>query len=103
VWLNNKAGPGIQVELKKPPLVEVIMELRFTPHQESAAELLMGMLFQKLRPKFAQSESLPIALMPKPLRGNPDLKYRPHLKLAGKDQSLLIGDHLVAVRSWAVY
>lgn len=90
--------PRVLVRLERPPLVEAVLELRFSTSKESIGDLLPGLLYGTLKQKFERAEPLPVAAIPREVRlNNPDLRYRPHLRLSGKEQALLVGDHVATI------
>jgi len=84
--------------LERPPLVEAILELRFESSRAAIGDLLPGLLYAKLSRHFDRVEPLPLAAIPRQMRQpNPDLWYRPHVRLLGDGQSLLLGDRVLSI------
>lgn len=82
---------------KQPPLIEAVFEIRVVPAVQSAGELLPGLLFGQLRHLFDKVEQAPMGAIPRELRQRPELKYLPQSKLVGKNETLLLGDNIVAL------
>ncbi len=88
----------IPVRLKKEPIVEAIWEVRFVLAGTSTADLLPGIVYQALSNKYPQFTRLPAAEIPVPLaEEDPKLRYTPRFRLDGKNQAILIGEHMVAL------
>jgi uncharacterized protein (TIGR04255 family) len=88
----------LPIRLERPPLVEAVLELRFDSPREAVGDLLPGMVYGKLKNLFDQVEPLALAAIPREMRrADADLKYRPHVRLTGSGQSLLLGDHVAGV------
>ncbi len=90
--------PRLPKRLERPPLMEAVVELRFSPSQESVGDILPGLLYGKLKHLFEKVEPLPINALPREMRlATPDLAYRPRIRLAGEPRALLIGDQVVTI------
>jgi uncharacterized protein (TIGR04255 family) len=88
----------VPVRLQHPPLVEVVLEIRFGSTVGSTGDLLPGLLYPRLGKRFPQLEQLPLASFPKEFREKDvNLKYVPHLRLSGQSEALLLGDHVFTV------
>jgi len=88
----------IPLKLGKEPLIEAIWEIRFTGARSPVADLLPGMLFKIFPGKYGTAVKLPAADIPSPvLEHDPNLKYVPKIRLQGENQSIQIGDRLVAL------
>lgn len=87
------------IKLGKDPIVDALAEIRFSTAVESgASKLLLGILFAKLREKYAVLEELPAAQLGPQLKSiNANLKYVPEFKLTGEQGTILIGDSAVAL------
>jgi len=95
---------SLPTRLGAPPLVEAVIELRFRPSHESVGDLLPGLLYAALKPDFQHPVALPIAGIPREVRrARPELTHLAHVKLAGTDQSLLIGDRVVTISKTPPY
>jgi len=84
--------------LRRPPLLEVLFEVRFAGKQEAIGDLLPGMVFSHLGHRYSKVEPLPMAQIPREMRiGDPSLKYQPHVRLAADSDALLLGDHIATL------
>lgn len=85
--------------LGKEPLVEAVCELRFKSDKDSVADLLPGMIFQKLSNRFSKVEKLPASNLPIPLlKNDPSLFYTPTTKLRGDSPfSIMTGEHVLSI------
>ena len=89
----------LPVALKSDTIVECVFEVRFAAGNPSAADLLPGMVFDRLRKYFQNSTQLPIAQIPKLLRDqNPQLLYQPTHALQGRNNvRMMLGQRVVAL------
>ena len=91
-------APGIPQRLRHEPLLEAVWELRFAGDQMPMAELLPGVIYQKLSPHYPRIESLPTAGIPLSLRQqDATLRYLPTVRLQGDRYSIQIGEHMVSL------
>jgi uncharacterized protein (TIGR04255 family) len=87
-------------KLGRAPIVEATFELRFQPAKESAADLLVGMLYSDPSlPAYRQRvRTLPVANVPRSIRdSDPNLKYLASHQLSGDGRHLMIGDRVLGV------
>ncbi len=87
------------IRLNKDPIIESIMEIRFTAQVGlHASDLLPGMLFSSLRADYPKLENLPVSQIPAELRKrDPNLLFKPTRKLSGKQFSISIGDNVLSI------
>jgi len=85
------------VRLQNDPIIEAIVEFRFTPKQRAPiSDLLPGMLFSQLRETYPRLENLPISELPQEIRrADPNLAYKPIHRLSGGQFSIAIGDRVL--------
>jgi len=85
------------LRLKKNPIIEAIVEFRFTPTQHAPlSDLLPGMLFSQLRDTYPKTEKLSISELPQEIRRtDPNLAYKPIHRLIGNQLSIAIGDRVL--------
>ena len=84
-------------EVKREPLLEAMFEVRLQDDPSSLADLLPGILFEKLEPK-PTIRRLPAAELPQPVRANePTLRFALIQNLDWKGYSVAIGDQNVVV------
>ena len=82
--------------LGKPPLREVIFEIRFETEKPATGDLLLGTLYSALQKDYSEVISLPMAGIPKELREqNPELKYQPSHRFSSGSHSVNIGDRAI--------
>jgi len=94
---NNMAGK-IPVRLRKEPLLEAIWEIRFTASEQSVAELLPGVLFQRLGQRYRKLVKLPAWYIPPHLADqDPSLANSPKIRLENANQAILVGDRVIAL------
>lgn len=88
----------IPKKLRKEPLIEAVCELRFKSDKDSIADLLPGLIFQKLDNRFPKVEKLPASNLPAELfKHDPNLRYIPTIKLTGEPYSIMIGEHVFSL------
>jgi uncharacterized protein (TIGR04255 family) len=88
----------IPTRLRRPPLVEVAYEIRFSASTTGNTELLPGLLFASLAPLFTQSENTPLGMVPDELRRkHPELMYAAQTQLKGPDWILQIGPQVIGL------
>ena len=94
-------------KLKKEPLIEAVWELRFEPKEESAAEILAGIIYNSLRHEYPKIVRLPAADIPRPIaRVDPLLRYAPTIRLESISASpfaVQIGDRVVSLNNRRPY
>lgn len=85
-------------QLKKPPLIEAIFEVRFAPKKPATGDLLPGLLYPKLGEYYTNSQPLPLANVPRQIRdSDPNLRYRALHQLTGTTRQLHVGDRVVSI------
>ena len=85
-------------KLDRPPIVEAAFELRFEPRKESAADLLVGLLYTSLKSYQQRVQALPAANVPRPIRDtDPRLRYLASHQLSGDGEHVLIGDRALSL------
>ena len=88
----------IPKELEKDPIVESMFELRFSSKEPAVAELLPGMVFDRLREKYKQIINLPLKSLPADIRlKDKNLQYQPIVRLISDDCSIGIGDKVISL------
>ena len=86
------------IRLERAPLIEALFEIRFDPTNESAGDLLPGLLYQSLGETYRDVETLPMASMPPDIRSkDPNLRYKPYHRLRGKNLQISIGHRVVTL------
>ena len=94
-------------KLKKEPLIEAVWELRFEPKEESAGEILAGIIYNSLRHEYPKVVRLPAADIPRPIaRVDPLLRYAPTIRLESVSASpfaVQIGDRVVSLNNRRPY
>ena len=88
----------IPTRLRNEPLVEAIWELRFASKQETLLAILPGILYSALGDKNTNIIKLPFSELPSQIAENdPNLKYTPKIRVEGDNQSIQIGDYVIAL------
>ncbi|MGA1931696.1 TIGR04255 family protein [Arcobacter sp. YIC-464] len=83
-------------ELKNPPIIESIIEIKFNSSLPN--EAVFGVFYEKLKDRYDDIEQLNTANLPKQiLDEQPELKFAPHynLKSEGKPLNVLIGPKVI--------
>lgn len=94
----------VPVSLEKDPIVEAVFEVRFDSTEQQPADLLIGLLFSKLRLQFPTSRRLPFADIPRPMRdADPKLRFQPLHALEGAGHRILISDKAIALSQLKPY
>ena len=89
---------SIPKRLKMEPLLEAIWEIRFSSDTESVADLLPGLIYNKMRAEYPKIERLPAANLPAPVfKQDMALRYVPVIRLEGNPYSIQIGEHVVSL------
>ncbi len=90
------------------PITEAIVELRFDSNQP--AEVIPGIVFNKLEQKFPKLEKLPIMELPSFIRDNdPNLKFSPQYRLISEDFNFQFGPKCFSIvcpqeyKGWTKY
>lgn len=85
----------IPVQIDRPPIIESILELRFS---SPSGELLVGQLYGVLSEKYPSSEKLAPADIPLQIReSEPNFRYAPHYSLTKEGFNVGIGPHVVSL------
>jgi uncharacterized protein (TIGR04255 family) len=80
------------VALKRDTIFECLFEIRFARRNQSADELLPGIVFAGLKRHFTGVDPLPLAQLPKALRErDANLAYQPVQSLVGRNMRLMLG------------
>lgn len=88
----------IPVRLKRDPIIECVTEIQFTPTVQIAADLLPGMLFEKLKDVFPNLHRLPTADIPREIRkAAENLALQPSYMMDGPNLRLMMGDRAVSL------
>lgn len=83
-------------KISPEPIVEAVIELRFTPAVPSDA--VFGVLYNSLKDYYGKLESLPILQLPEALRiKDPNLIYRPTHKLSNSNFVLQLGPKVIVL------
>lgn len=87
------------VRLNKDPIIESIIEIRFTGAAGiNISDLLPGMLFAQLRESYPKLETLPVSQIPIEIRkSDPNLHFKPIKRLVGGNFFIAIGDNVVSI------
>jgi uncharacterized protein (TIGR04255 family) len=88
---------NLPVELAKDTIVECVFEARFGPGAPSAAELLPGVIFGRLRKFFKSHLSLPLGQIPAEIRLQSAFNYVPTHAIEGPNIRMLFGPQVAAV------
>ena len=91
--------------LRKDPILEAIVEIRFEASQINVASILPGLLFSKLRDSSPRLETLiPIGtLSPDLLKTNPELRYVAQTRLSIGGFNIQIGDSSIGISTVGKY
>ena len=87
------------VSLEKSPLVEAIFEIRFEPTTATAGDLLPGLLYSRLKTEYPETEPLPFASIPRQMRDQDVLRYKPSHRLKGDHRLVQVGDRLISLHA----
>src|SRR5688572_11866225 len=88
----------IPKRLRRPPLIEAVFEVRFSPRADIASELIPGLLFPVLKSRFPKSEQTQLGAIPKALRAqSTELRYSHTFKFHGNGSTALLGDHVMGL------
>lgn len=84
--------------LARDTIIECVFEMRFSGGHPSVAELLPGLLFEKLGKHVQTLNPLPLGQVPRQFRDqNPQLQYLPTHTLAGPHVRIMFGPHVAGV------
>jgi uncharacterized protein (TIGR04255 family) len=90
------------------PIVEAIVEMRFTSKVPS--EAIFGLAYNALRTEYPKSNKLPISQLPEEIRTkDPNLKSKPHYQLRNENFIVQIGPEMFSLNTkkdyvgWSVY
>lgn len=91
--------------LRNDPIIEAIVELRFTPVSNAPiADLLPGLLFSNFRDRYPKLESTSISQVPPEIRKTDrNLAHRPLKRLVGEQFSIAVGDRVVSMNCQRPY
>lgn len=88
----------LPVALKSDTIAECVFEVRFAPGNPSVAELLPGIIFQRLNSWLSTSLQLPTAQIPAAMRAmDPNMRYQPTHALEGKGVRVVFGPQELAI------
>ena len=94
----------LPVKLETVPLYSATFEIRFTPAQQGAAELLPGVIFTHLGKKYGRSVATPVASLPQEIRGkDPRFRYQAHYRLVGDGASVFVGEEVAGLNQGPPY
>lgn len=95
----------IPLRLRKDPILEAIVEIRFEASQINVASILPGLLFSKLRDASPRLETLiPIGALPTDLlKTNPELRYVAQTRLSFDGFNIQIGDSSIGISAVGKY
>jgi len=80
---------ALPTKLDPCPIYEALVEIRF--QSNLFPDAIFGSIYNSLKKDFPTAKKLPIAQIPDEIRKtNPDLRYKPHYQLLGKDEFLII-------------
>ena len=83
----------IPIRLRENPIVDCVIEMRFSATTESAGDVLPGILFQKFGKQFPKIERTHTADLPRPIRmSDPNLRALPVVLLEGEGARVGVGD-----------
>lgn len=89
-------------KIEKCPIVETVVEIRFTSNVY--ADAIFGLVYNTLKGSFNKVEKLPILQLPEQIREHdPGLKYKPHYKLSNGQYSLQVGPEVLTISSPVPY
>ena len=94
----------IPLRLKKCPLVDALVEIRFQPHQ-SVKSVVFALIYAKVQNLFNHRViTLPLSQIPEQIREkDPNLKYKPLYRLEGDDAILQVGPNVICISSRIPY
>ncbi len=88
----------IPKKLKHDTIGESVFELRFQTEVDALSEIILGVLYDKLRADFPKFESLPINQLPRQLLDtDPNLRYQPLHRISNNSYMVSVGAHVVSV------
>jgi uncharacterized protein (TIGR04255 family) len=83
----------IPIRLKKDPIVDCVIEMRFESKSDSVADVLPGLLYSSFKELYPETQQTPEAQLPRVVRAqDKNLKARPVVIFKGKDGLIGIGD-----------
>lgn len=90
-------GNGLPKKISPCPIVEAIVELRFS--SEVLPDAVFGIIYQAFKDEFSEKvENLPILQLPEPIRSmDPALKYQPYYKLIAGNLILQVGPRVTSL------
>lgn len=89
---------NLPIKIEKCPIVDAILEIRFTSNIYSSA--VFGLIYNVLKEKYPNIEKLPILQLPEELREkDPSLRFKPSYKAANEDFTIQIGPGVFAISS----
>ncbi len=90
-------GNGLPKKISPCPIVEAIVELRFS--SEVLPDAIFGIIYQAFKDEFSgRVQNLPILQLPESIRSmDPALKYQPHYKLIADNLILQVGPRVVSL------
>lgn len=84
--------------LKKQPLLESVLEVRFKSSDKPVADLLPGIVFSRLSNEYKRLELLPPASIPKQFRNqDPNLQNLATHRISGDDAVVFFGDGVLGL------
>lgn len=96
--IKDGSEERLPVELRSPPLVEVVFELRFEAGRPFTGDVLPGLLHQGLSGRYTTIDSLPVASLPREIRESDlGLRYQPHMRLKSDHETILVGHRVLAI------
>jgi uncharacterized protein (TIGR04255 family) len=92
----------IPIKISPCPIVDSILELRFTtslPH-----DAIFGIVYSAFKADYQKHESLPILQLPEPVRKtDPNLKFKPYYRLLNEKFVIQIGADVLTISSFPQY
>lgn len=95
--MNKIATEYLPVSLGKCPIVDAVVEVRFTP--TIFRQAVFGLAYERLKGKFPKVEQLPILQLPQGIIDNDqNLKSKPHYKLTGDSKfAVNVGPDVISI------
>lgn len=84
------------IKLEDDPILETIFEVRFSGKIAQVADLLPGLLFEKIRNDYPHIETLEV-ISQDVLDANPGLKYKATKRMSGKYCALQVGEKVINI------
>lgn len=84
------------------PIIDSLLEFRF--NTKYPADAVFGIVYESLKSKYPNFESLPILQLPEPVRRmDPNLRFKPYYKISNEDYVVQIGADILTISSFPKY